>query len=228
MDGHLYTVNGGNESGSFVTTMLNCFCVHVTSWYTYIRKFEEENLRVPTFDEIVTGVTMKILGDDCIRRMNMGVTFEDLKQDAALFNLRLTPAKENGVISFCSREFISENGIIYPALKRVSIETCLFYVTEESPEKISQNVSVALFEASLHPEHIFNEIRERCLRLIRHYNLTPEMYSYQQYRKFFRYYVLGFQFSPVFQETGNQINQNKIYTVNSNTKQTNKDFTMAT
>jgi hypothetical protein len=52
MDGHLYGVTGGNESGSYVTTLLNVFVVHFTSWYTTIRLYKEREGVMPSLETL--------------------------------------------------------------------------------------------------------------------------------------------------------------------------------
>nr|QIJ25870.1 hypothetical protein [Warroolaba Creek virus 3] len=200
IEGSMYYVDCGNESGSYVTTLMNCFVVHFNTWYTCCRIYKEKHLVWPTFRELTNACNMRILGDDCIRAITgLPVTFEELKADAALMNLELTAPKQEGTLSFCSRVFGFEDGIIYPRLKEESVIGCLFYFTELTPEKIEQNMSVALFEASLHPKPFFLKVASMCDILARKFGITYDRLSYETYRLTFREYVVGLTESPVYQ-----------------------------
>ena len=200
IEGSMYYVDCGNESGSYVTTLMNCFVVHFNTWYTVCRVYKEQHRVWPTYKELTNACNMRILGDDCIRAITgLPIDFNELKKDASLMNLDLTAPKQEGTLSFCSRVFSFEDGIIYPQLKEESVIGCLFYFTELTTVKIEQNMAVALFEASLHPKPFFLKVAAMCDILARKFDITYNRLSYEVYRLTFREYVVGLTESPVYQ-----------------------------
>ncbi|APG77455.1 hypothetical protein [Hubei tetragnatha maxillosa virus 5] len=227
MEGHLYGVHGGNESGSYVTTLLNVFVVHFTTWYTTIKKFFSINKEYPSIEQIEEILTLRIMGDDCIRKYRKGfeVTFEELKEDASLFNLNQTEAKGEGEISFCSRTYIKIKDDIYaPVLKKCSIISCLFWLANETPEQIKQNCQVALLEAALYTHmekeegmkegFLFDKVQLTVEKYARKYSFDPDIFPYEMYIDGFVNYVRMYSQSPFFKDKGETQKSIKI-TANS-------------
>lgn len=210
LNGHIYPVDCGNESGSYVTTMINCYAVHFVNWYTFTRKWKETYNIMPSLKDFENNFCQKILGDDCIRKIShrVNITFEDLAKDAALFNLTLTKPKTNGEVSFCSRIYKMIRPNIYaPCLKTSSITSCLFYLASESKEQVAMNINIALFEASLHGKDYFEQISKGAIALANHYNLVIDLYPHKCYVDYFIGYVLNDIKHPTLQAVGGLLTQ---------------------
>nr|APG77457.1 hypothetical protein [Hubei picorna-like virus 60] len=205
INGHIYPVDCGNESGSYVTTMINCYAVHFVNWYTFARKWRETYNIMPSLKDFEDNFCQKILGDDCIRKISyrVKIDFDDLAKDAALFNLTLTKPKIEGEISFCSRVYKMIRPNIYaPCLKTASITSCLFYLASETKEQISMNINIALFEASLHGKEFFDQVAKAALAIAKHYNITIDLYPHKCYIDYFIGYVLNESKHPTLQAAG--------------------------
>jgi len=210
INGHIYPVDCGNESGSYVTTMINCYAVHFVNWYTFTRKWKQTYNILPSLKDFEDNFCQKILGDDCIRKIShkVQISFDDLAQDAALFNLTLTKPKIDGEISFCSRVYKMIRPNIYaPCLKTASITSCLFYLASETKEQISMNINIALFEASLHGKEYFDLLTKGALAIARHYNISIDLYPHKCYIDYFIGYVLNESKHPTLQAAGNLLTQ---------------------
>jgi len=210
INGHIYPVDCGNESGSYVTTMINCYAVHFVNWYTFTRKWKQTYNIMPSLKDFEDNFCQKILGDDCIRKIShrVQISFDDLAQDAALFNLTLTRPKIEGEISFCSRVYKMIRPNIYaPCLKTASITSCLFYLASETKEQISMNINIALFEASLHGKEYFDLLAKGALAIANHYNISIDLYPHKCYIDYFIGYVLNESKHPTLQVAGNLLTQ---------------------
>jgi hypothetical protein len=210
INGHIYPVDCGNESGSYVTTMLNCYAVHFANWYTFTRKWKETYSIMPSLKDFEDNFCQKILGDDCIRKIShrVKISFDDLAEDAALFNLTLTKPKIDGEISFCSRVYKEIRPNIYaPCLKTASITSCLFYLASETKEQISMNINIALFEASLHGKEYFELVAKGAIAVANHYNIQIDLYPHKCYIDYFIGYVLDESKHPTLQAAGSLLTQ---------------------
>nr|UZH43572.1 hypothetical protein [Canaosa virus] len=203
LDGHLYMVSSGNESGSYVTTLLNCFVVEFTTMYTCCEKYYERNGVFPTLNVLEQIYAGFYCGDDatiCVRRNYF--TLEDRIRVNAMFNMKLTDAKvESNYPSFCSRVIVPDEKDVYvgyPALKEESIITCLMYFSNLDQETLAMNCNVALFEASLHPKPFFDKIEKAVIYLSNKYGLRMKIdwFQYEQYRNHFKMYVKSLENSP--------------------------------
>jgi len=217
LDGHLYYVDHGNESGSFVTTLLNCVVVSVVDVYAFIYGFEKNFKRFPSNQEIFRLMKRFVLGDDAIIKVDPNiVNYELRKEVASLFNMNLTPAKTDSKLpSFCSREFIKHANVYFPRLKKTSITSCLYYFEIETKEQISSNINVALFEASLWDEDFFLDIQHDCFLLAKKYNIhQANWYSYADYQDCLLYYINSGIGSPTLTAVGvaeDKIKNNSLY-----------------
>lgn len=202
IEGNLYMVSGGNESGTYVTTLLNCFVVEFVNYYTAIEKFHNLYSYYPTLGELDRMFVQYICGDDATLKVTQGFfTMEDRIRVNSMFNLVLTDAKvDSDLPSFCSRVYYpdpSDRAVAYPALKKSSITTCLQWFTHIDGISIAQNVNTALFEASLHDKEFFDQVEKACLYLHQKYNLCgADWIPYETYRKNFSRYIRGNATSP--------------------------------
>nr|AYQ66683.1 polyprotein [Kilifi Virus] len=207
MDGIIYTVDGGNESGSFITTMLNCFAMEMITVYPVVEELMMKKL-TPTLNLVCESMNAIYYGDDRSVRFSKELSIQDsdLVRCGSYFNFKVTPAKvQSEYISFCSREFIpDEDGIVFPKLKQTSVLSCLFWVKKPETQYISANINVALFEAAMHEEAFFRRVVNIVLAILKRY---PEVtnyvniYDYNQYRTVFKQFIYGLESSPVLLKT---------------------------
>jgi hypothetical protein len=206
MNGNIYFVDSGNDSGQFITTILNCFVIHKTTWYTIVRKYYEKYGRFPSLQEVMYICILKALGDDALRKLltMYGITIEDLTKDAALYNIILTPPKNAAdesidAISFCSRTYEKLLPNIYvPKLKKESVTNCLFYFSSTDKRIVQQNCFIAALEASFHERDFFNKVIGAINSIAKEMGIScPDYFTYDQYRAHFAEYVRGAKNSPV-------------------------------
>lgn len=159
----LYLVDRGNESGTFVTTLLNSISVEILTMYTIARKWQTIHRCYPTLAEVTALTRRAVLGDDRTFKVvhDLGITFSDIISDSAEFGLTCTPAKTLSGIDFCSRAFIWDpvNQIAWPALKESSVMSQVRWYASLTKQQIVQNLDNAIFESALHPSRkLFNMI----------------------------------------------------------------------
>lgn len=201
MNGHVYFVDSGNASGSFVTTLLNCHVVAKVSLYTFVRRFNSEFGYLPSYAEINDNVILRILGDDGIRKYNQifktPITQEELIMDAGKYRLVQTPAKTSGLISFCSREYIKFRTVYFPRLKQSSITSCLFWFRTHNPEQVFQNCFTAIMEAGLWDKAFFDKIINAVIDLSHTFKFKMDLASYDMVQQCWYDYITGKRNSPV-------------------------------
>nr|WPV03038.1 polyprotein [buhirugu virus 13] len=181
--GTIYFVDRGNESGTFVTTIMNSVSVQILTYYTVVRKWYIIFKFTPTLSEVLSQTRLAILGDDrtfkCTKAL--GIVEEDFVNDSVEFCLKCTPAKTEGYIDFCSRSFTwdSYNQVVFPALKESSTVSQLRWYKDLSMPQVIVNLDNVLFEAALHKE---KQIFEDCLHDVRlickHFNLPSGSISF--------------------------------------------------
>nr|WFS39117.1 MAG: putative polyprotein [StochSlu_7 virus] len=208
MDGIIYLVDKGNESGSYVTTSLNCYGMEVITIYPVVEKLIELKI-APTLNNVEEVLSAVYYGDDrsmkIAKELNMNIN--DLIRCGAYFNFKVTPAKvQSEYISFCSREFIpDEDGVVYPKLKKTSVLSCLFWVKKRETKYIQANINVALFEASLHEKEFFIRVVTIVNAILIEYpSVAPyiQIYEYDTYRKVFKDFVYNWRDGPILLKTG--------------------------
>ncbi|QMU95558.1 putative polyprotein [Bactrocera dorsalis picorna-like virus] len=208
MDGIVYVVDKGNESGSYVTTALNCYGMEVITIYPVVEKLLEQG-RAPTLTNVDAVLSAIYYGDDRSMKVDksLGITANDLVRCGAYFNFKVTPAKvQSEHISFCSREFIPDSdGVVFPKLKETSVLSCLFWVKRKETKYIQANINVALFEAALHEEEFFNRVVKIVnVILTENPSVAPyiHIYEYSLYRKVFKEFIYNQRDGPVLLQAG--------------------------
>lgn len=197
--GVIYLVDRGNESGSFVTTLLNSISVDILTTYTLTRKWMYIFKFVPSLSELSRHSRKAILGDDRSLKVSseLCVTQDDLIEDSKLFCLKCTPAKTESGIDFCSRAIIWDPklNMAYPALKVSSVTSQLHWTTNFSEKQLIDNCDNALFEAALHSDaSLFNACLTDALSILRAYQIPLESLSFHSrdlIRTRFASYVRG-------------------------------------
>nr|QKN88909.1 MAG: hypothetical protein 1 [Riboviria sp.] len=174
--GHIYLVDRGNESGTFVTTPLNSISVDILTTYTLVRKWQTIFKFTPSLSELNQHSRKAILGDDRSLKISsqLPVTQEDLIEDSKLFCLKCTPAKTESGLDFCSRALHWDERwqVSWPALKIASVTSQLHWTTSFSEKQLLENCDNAIFEAALHPEpKIFIDVLSDALSILRQYDV---------------------------------------------------------
>jgi hypothetical protein len=210
IDGTVYFPPKGNESGSYVTTLLNCFCMEFILMYTVREQFEK--LHIPfNMTNIRERIRFAVLGDDLIIKVHysLDINLENIREVSRKFNVEITEAKVlSEGISFCSRTFIKDEitNVVFPALKLESVTSCLHWFNKPDKDIIAQNLNTALFEASLHDRKIFDKVLIDVMKICEIYKLSAQvdLATYREYRRIFLGYVKGTVASPSFMALSNQ------------------------
>nr|QHA33681.1 polyprotein [Atrato picorna-like virus 1] len=224
MNGNVYFTDSGNASGSFVTTLLNCYVVAKMSVYTFTRKYYEEYDTLPSYADIMDNMVLRILGDDAIRKVNntifnIPLTQEDFIDDALKYRLQQTPAKTSGDISFCSREYVKYKDVYFPRLKKSSITSCLFWFKRQEPEQIYQHCFTAIMEAGLWDKEFFDSVVSATMELAKVYKFKVDTASHSAVQECWYAYIRGWKDSPVWGRSNPG-----IINVNTNSTDNNQQF----
>nr|UHK03203.1 MAG: RNA-dependent RNA polymerase [Hubei picorna-like virus 56] len=191
LDGSIYVVNNGNESGTFVTTLLNCVCAHIIFTYTFIKCWQRIpkyiNIKV-TLKSIMQYSELAILGDDTTRKVSseIPITEHDLFYYAKELGTECTKAKsgeDTDNIDFCSRTFYwcDKDQIVYPRLKQCSIFGLLRWFAEFSKNQIRNNLMVALFEASMYDIKFYQDVLQDSMTVCNHYDVDIRTVPFTNY-----------------------------------------------
>lgn len=197
--GTLYMVDRGNESGTFVTTMLNSVSVQILTYYTIIRKWRNIMWFTPSLSEIYSQTRMAILGDDRTFKATpiLDIRESDFMSDSCLFGLKCTQAKTQGMIDFCSRSFYPDfhNQLVWPALKISSVYSQIKWFKSLTISQIKDNLDNVLFEAALHADPaVFDLALHDAKLIIRHFNMPIDSITFYDrflVRKRFIAYIRG-------------------------------------
>jgi hypothetical protein len=198
-NGVVYIVDRGNESGTFVTTMLNSVSVQILTYYTVVRKWKEIFGFTPTLSEIQQETRLAILGDDRTFKTSRALPIDmgDFVKDSFDFGLKCSPAKTESGMDFCSRAIIYDEvkHIAWPALKEESICAQIHWYASLTTEQIVSNLDNALFEAALHPKaDLFDMILSDAITICNYYHIDLSQLAYHSrdiIRNRFYSYVLG-------------------------------------
>lgn len=169
LNGSVYVVNNGNESGTFVTTLLNCVSVHIIFNYSFIvcwNRVPQYMHIKPMLHDIMNRSELAILGDDKTQVVSADIpmTEGDLIDIASLLGMECTPAKggedDGEQINFCSRVLVWDpvDQIVYPRLKKSSIIGLLYWFASVERNQVRDNIMIALFEAAMHERSFYQSI----------------------------------------------------------------------
>lgn len=201
MNGNVYFLDSGNASGSFVTTLLNCHVVAKTTFYTFCRNYKQTFGRLPSHDEIDKNIMLRGLGDDAIRKVNQifvkQLTQEEFMEDAMLYRLKQTPAKTQGEVSFCSREYTKFKDVYFPKLKQTSIISSLFWLKSNEPEQVHQNCFTAIMEAGLWDKEFFELVTRACVELSKLFRFHLDIADFALVQECWYEYIKGKRNTPV-------------------------------
>jgi len=220
INGNIFFLDRGNESGSYITTMLNCYVLDFADVYAICAEFQKDHNRLPSLYEVRSLHAKKILGDDKLAKYHpyLKMDFEKIQYYCSLFNIFVTPPKTDEPYSFCSRDFIKDKQpfVYLPRLKKESIVARLFYFENYSRETVLQNCSGALSEAAFWDAGFFKEVEELVRMRLEAVGSSKalEYYPQEAFLKFYRLFVLGENNSPLLQAeaspNGTKNNCNKL------------------
>nr|QIJ25865.1 hypothetical protein [Old Port virus] len=225
MNGNVYFTDSGNASGSFVTTLLNCYVVAKMSVYSFTRKYYEEYKTLPSYADITDNLILRILGDDAIRKVNNTIftaplTQEDFIEDALKYRLQQTPPKTTGDISFCSREYVKYKDVYFPRLKKSSITSCLFWFKKQhDPEQVYQHCFTAIMEAGLWNKEFFDLVVSATIELAKVFKFKVDLASHSAVQECWYAYIRGWKDSPVWGRSNPG-----VINVNTNSTDNNRQF----
>nr|QJI53513.1 MAG: hypothetical protein [Riboviria sp.] len=190
--GRYYATKQGNDSGSTVTTLLNCVAVQYDMTLAYVDAVYTITKQYPTLKQYEDDCRMTIQGDDGILSVPLPMSFARRQQLSSSLNLTLTEAKalQPGSISFCSRFFRKIEGFAYGALKIETITGMLHYCkASRTKSNIAAGLETAMLEAALHDSAFFNKVVREVCGMIKKYKLEGllQMLGQNEYRSLTRY-----------------------------------------
>jgi hypothetical protein len=161
----------GNKSGEYLTTVINCICNDILSYYAWIKTTGNDDLS--EFRNNVSGVSF---GDDKIESVSdeyaEKYNYFTAKDVMSSIGHIITPGAKDGVerkfcpvdqAQFLKRGIVEwENLIVAPLLQR-SIESPFVWTQIETSEhEIWYNlVEQTMFEALLHGQDYYDQFREK-------------------------------------------------------------------
>jgi hypothetical protein len=167
----VYMTERGNKSGEYLTTVINCICNDILSYYAWIKTTGNDDLS--EFRNNVSGVSF---GDDKIESVSdeyaEKYNYFTAKDVMSSIGHIITPGAKDGVerkfcpvdqAQFLKRGIVEwENLIVAPLLQR-SIESPFVWTQIETSEhEIWYNlVEQTMFEALLHGQDYYDQFREK-------------------------------------------------------------------
>lgn len=199
--GTIYLVDRGNESGTYVTTILNSVSVDILTTYTLVRRWREIFKFTPTLSELNAHCRKAILGDDRALKVSsiLNVLEHDLVEDSKLFCLKCTPAKTSSGLDFCSRAITWDKRyqIAWPALKVSSVTSQLHWTRHITEDQILANCDAAMFEAALHDDpQLFHDVFSDVLALIWRYSIRVDQLAFHSRDTIRRRFIDMVRFNP--------------------------------
>jgi len=172
---HVYITNKGHASGSGITAFLNNYAVEVATVYCMLRfigEYKEDFVDIEQ-SELYSLFRMIVYGDD--RDLKLAKFFDDYtyemeKEYMLELNYTLTPADkvsdDDDGVSFISRNYIEDDGLVYGALKKSSINRHLYFVPSMDPRHIRAVFDVALQEAVPWGKEYYNTLKKDISKLL--------------------------------------------------------------
>lgn len=167
----VYQTERGNKSGEYLTTVINCICNDILSYYTWIKTTGIDDLS--EFRKNVSGVSF---GDDKIESVSdeyaEKYNYFTAKEVMSSIGHIITPGAKDGIerkfcpieqAQFLKRGIVEwENLIVAPLLQR-SIESPFVWTQIETTEhEIWYNlVEQTMFEALLHGQEYYDNFRKK-------------------------------------------------------------------
>nr|UDL14018.1 MAG: hypothetical protein [Vespa velutina associated acypi-like virus] len=182
-DGNAFFTTQGNNSGVYITTLLNCVVNHILTMYSVIRKYRQMYNMTPVLVEVLRQFVARYMGDDRTLKVshNLPLTMEEIIRDTAEFGMLCTPTKtrddgtNSEVIDFCSREFFWDpiKQVVFPGLKKSSICGLLYWFKHNDRLQVIQNLTSCLYEAALHNDkNFFMSILRDVRKVADHYGVS--------------------------------------------------------
>lgn len=209
-EGSVFASNRGNLSGQSDTTVINDYSNHFCFVYALYRKLIDQGKDITkiSFDQTLQMYRLATLGDDNWSRYDerLGMSFDDLIAYIAELGMTLT---DSGKGLYEDETFLSrtvrrcpKSGLVYPALKKTSIERLLHYSKQIDEDYILENFNMCLTEAGLWDEEYYNsivdDVRTQCKNLDKKFGKLGTrimsritIYSYSYIRAYWTAYIKG-------------------------------------
>lgn len=167
----VYMTDRGNKSGEYLTTVINCICNDILSFYAWICTTGEEDLGV--FRDNVNLITF---GDDKCESVSdeyaSKYNYFTVKEIMKLIGHEITPGNKDGIerefcgldqLQFLKRTFEEREDMVVAPLLQRSIESPFVWTqTPNSDFPVWANlVEASLFEACLHGQEYYENFLEK-------------------------------------------------------------------
>lgn len=161
--GTVYMRRQGHNSGSAITTMVNCVTNLVLAGYAYHRMRQLKFGDVAN-NSFLNDVCPVIHGDDITvaihPRITDWFTSSLFSEAVADFGMTPHPTFDTPVpieqLTFLSRSFEGSETVLLPRIKKSSFERFIYWTTSKAPDQIGENLSLFLDEACFYDEDYFN------------------------------------------------------------------------
>ncbi|UXD80010.1 putative polyprotein [Myrmica rubra picorna-like virus 1] len=180
-EGGVFSANRGNLSGQSDTTTINDYANAFCFVYSLFRKLQSNTVDIQLIsnEHVEQLFRLATLGDDNMSRFKyeVGMTFQNLQDFMAELGMELTDSGKglNEDDTFLSRVMKRDpiDGLVYPALKKTSIERLLHFVVDLKPEFLQANFEMAMNEAALwnktYYDLIVRDVIKQCANLDEQY-----------------------------------------------------------
>jgi len=163
----VYVTDRGNKSGEYLTTVVNCICNDILSYYAWISITGVKDLGV--FRDNVSLITF---GDDKCESVSDlyadKYNYFSVKEVMKKIGHEITPGNKDGIernfcgldqMQFLKRTFVERDNMVVAPLLRRSIESPFVWTqTPNSDWVVWKNlIEASLFEAQLHGEEYYYE-----------------------------------------------------------------------
>lgn len=167
----VYKTKRGNKSGEYLTTVLNCICNDILSFYTWIVTTGLRDIA-----EFRKNVSLVTFGDDKCESVSdefaEKYNYFSAKEVMSGIGHIITPGAKDGIeakfcgisnLQFLKRGFVVMDNLVLAPLLTRSIESPFVWTqTDDTEVVIWRNlVEQSLYEACLHGEEYFEEFRNK-------------------------------------------------------------------
>lgn len=190
--GTIYEFLSSLPSGHPFTTIINTLCVIIYFKLVWFIANNHDLSSLKTFNE---NIVLSVYGDDHMGSISpkaealinnhtlpglmaqLGLKWTTFEKKSGTDGPRFHELEEGEILS---RRFRYDNGVWVMALRKVSIENCLYWTREIDKEGITQeNFQNALIEATLHGKEYFSELYRALVPIIIKYGYNVPIRSYE-------------------------------------------------
>lgn len=183
VDGSVFQPNGGNMSGQADTQSINDYVNLMRFAYSLIKYMVFDlgiDINTLSPQMVAKHFDFAVLGDDALPARSpemQGFSLEKEIEYSADLNISVTPGKGadgvEGRHMWLSRWINNEeHGLLYPALKKPSIERQIQYFSDLDPQQMARTFDFALFEAALWGKEYYAEFSANVLLQMEQLNVV--------------------------------------------------------